>query len=374
MQEIERVAAAITELKRAGSAGVLATLVDSSGSTLRRPGARLLIRQDGDAVGFLSAGCVEADLAEHAAEVMAGAPPELVLYDGDASEDVAFGFGLGCRGTVRVLLERVPGPASRALEEVVRARRSRCTVAVVSHLPAAVPADVVHLTLDDGGTSWTDAADPSLAEQLREGAAEALRTGCGGAHTAPEEGAGSETFVEVIEPQISLLIAGSGADAVGLCRQGVAMGWEVTVLDRRPARLAADRFQGAHALISCQPAEAPERIRVDSGTAAVILTHNLFEDRELLAPLLLSDAFYVGLIGSRARTARLLEDVVRDHGPFTPQQMARLYTPVGLDLGAESAEELALAIAAEILAACNRRCGGFLREGRGPLHEPAAGS
>ncbi|MCG6964268.1 MAG: XdhC family protein [Acidobacteria bacterium] len=374
MQEIERVAGAITDLASAGGSGVLATLVDATGSTLRRPGARLLIREHGEAVGFLSAGCVEADLAEHAAAVMAGAPPEIVVYDGDASEDVAFGFGLGCRGTVRVLLERIPGTASRALEEVARARRKRHTVAVVTHVRAAAQATVVHLTLDDSGSSWTDAPDPALAEGLRAAAETALQTGQGGTYPRSETGTDGETFTEVIEPPVALLIAGSGADAVALCRQGVTMGWEVTVLDRRPARLTDERFPGARAIISCQPADVPARVHTDTETAVVILTHNLLEDRELLPALLRSQAFYVGLIGSRARTSRLLEEVVDDDGPFTSEQMARLYTPVGLDLGAESAEELALAIAAEILAARSRRSGGFLREGRGSLHEPSPGA
>jgi xanthine/CO dehydrogenase XdhC/CoxF family maturation factor len=180
-----------------------------------------------------------------------------------------------------------------------------------------------------------------------------------------------EVFLELLRPPIPLVIFGGGPDAVPLVRLAGELGWHVTVVDGRPASASRAWFPRADAVIFCHPEQVGEQVRLDGDTVAVVMTHNYLTDLRLLELLLPSPVRYLGLLGPKSRSERLLLDLSQAGIRTTEAQRRRLYAPVGLDLGAETSEEIALAILAEIKAVLAGRAGGPLRDRQVPIHECA---
>ncbi len=168
-----------------------------------------------------------------------------------------------------------------------------------------------------------------------------------------------------VEVPVAVLLFGAGADAVPFARIAAELGWQVTVHDHRPAYLTAERFPDAHDLIPQVVDETPI-LDSDDRTAAVIMTHNYTRDSLVLPALLTSDVFYIGALGPKRRTEQLLEEI---GGSFTPEQLARLYAPAGLDIGADTPEGIALSIIGEIQSVLSNRNGGSLRNRQGSIYD-----
>jgi xanthine dehydrogenase accessory factor len=183
-------------------------------------------------------------------------------------------------------------------------------------------------------------------------------------------GEGVRAFVEVLDPPLRLVVCGAGHDAIPLVRAASVLGWNVTVVDDRPAFLTRARFPEARGLVEVDdPADAAKAAGVDEGTYSVVMTHNFLKDKEYVRSLLGSPAAYIGMLGPGARTERLLTEL-RDEGvELTETDRDRIHGPAGLDLGGEGPEEIAQAILAEIGAVKRRRAGGFLRDRPGPIHD-----
>jgi xanthine dehydrogenase accessory factor len=180
---------------------------------------------------------------------------------------------------------------------------------------------------------------------------------------------GVRAFVEVLDPPLRLVICGAGHDAIPLVRAASVLGWNVVVVDDRPALLTPERFPEARSLVAVDdPALAAKAAGVDDRTFAVVMTHNFLKDEEYLRSLLAAPAPYVGILGPGARTERLLREL-RDEGVDVDGARERIHGPAGLDLGGEGPEEIAQAIVAEIVAVKRRRRGGFLRDRPGPIHD-----
>jgi xanthine dehydrogenase accessory factor len=176
-------------------------------------------------------------------------------------------------------------------------------------------------------------------------------------------------FVEVLDPPLRLVVCGAGHDAIPLVRAASVLGWNVSVVDDRPALLNRDRFPEAKAFVAVEePAEAAKAAGVDERTFVVVMTHNFLRDKAYIRSLLGSPAAYVGMLGPAARSERLLMEL-RDEGvEVGDEARGRIHGPAGLDLGGEGPEEIAQAILAEIVAVKRRRAGGFLRDRPGPIH------
>ena len=329
MKELSEIVAAWDAVRAAGGEALLATVVGVSGSTYRRPGARMLLSREGRLAGSVSGGCLEGDILQKAWwRTEQGAA--IVTYDStDADEDVVWGFGLGCNGVVQVLLERVspehPGPLD-ALASVVRERRPQRIVAVIASDDPAVP-------LGTAPAGWTAPANVTV-------------------------------FEETVQPPAPLVIFGAGQDALPLMRLAKELGWHVTVADTRGTRARPERFPLADSVCLGWP----DSMKMDERTAVVVMTHNYPDDRRVLKSLLLSSAGYIGQLGPRVRTERLLAELADDGLVITEAMRSRLHAPIGLDLGADNPEEIALSIVAEIQAARAGRSGEYLRNRRAPLH------
>ncbi len=328
---------AIVQALLAPGAGesVLATLATAEGSSYRRPGARLLVKNDGVHIGSISGGCLEEDVIARASRVLATGQAETIVYDTTSENDLVWGVGLGCHGVVRVVLEKLPARPAWAvtLSENFIARR-----------PTSLA--VIHAARD--------------ARQLGT----QLATGPTGA-AAGDLG----VFLNTIAPPTALAIFGAGDDAQPLARLAHELGWHVSVADPRAAFATADRFPTAVRLVVAPATTLPDRVTLDSGTLAVVMTHHYVHDVPLLRALLPRPLAYLGLLGPKKRADKILADLAAEGVVPTPAQRARLHAPVGLDLGADSPEQVALAIVAEMQAALASRDARPLRERNRPIHE-----
>lgn len=311
---------------------VLATLVGAEGSSYRRPGARLLWRADGRRLGSISGGCLEEDVLARAARVLATGTAETVVYDTTSENDLVWGVGLGCHGVVRVLLERLPPrPAWAAVLADNFARRR----------PTAL--SVIH-----GGE------DPA-----EWGTRLAAPGDC------PDPG---RLFSETVPPPPALVVFGAGDDAQPLARLARELGWHVTIADPRAAFATPERFPTTDRLVVGPADDLVAKTAPDAATLAVVMTHHYVHDLPLLRDLLARPLAYLGLLGPRQRAEKILADLAAQGHAASPAQRARLHAPVGLDLGADGPEQVALSIVAEMQAVLARRDARPLRERTRPIH------
>ena len=375
MSDQRAVVAALAGAAARGDSVVLASVVRVIGAAYRGVGARMLVRGDGTTVGMVSAGCLEADLVAHAARAREAGEPVLVTYDNDASEDLVWGLGLGCDGTVEVLLEplaparaaslaallarALAGDAPAPLATVVRASAARAPDDTSGGRTPAVGARA--LVAPDGPACDGDWGDGVVLARLLADLPAAI--------PAMLDVGRTQVAIERIAPPVRLLVCGSGPDAVPVARLATGLGWEVTVVAPHAAAAGrADRFPGARVVACSDAGQLGESLPIARRMAAVVMSHDYVRDRAYLGALLDSAAAYVGVMGPRRRTQRMLADLAADGREWPEARLAALYAPVGLDVGGDGPEAIALAIVAEVSAADGGREGGHLRARRAPIH------
>jgi len=373
MKELQDIVAAFEKVKTGGKTAAIATLVKASGSTYRRPGARMLMTSEGQMVGSLSGGCLEGDVFEQAQEVMTSGKPIVVQYDTMSDEDIIWGLGLGCNGIVQILIERLEEDHSlnhlAFLSECLHLRHVG-VLATVFHIEGQAKAQVgTRLMVHPDGTVKNDIEDAALLAQIREDAQKALDDNRSTVKVYPLSLGKAEVFIEVIQPPVPLMIFGAGHDALPLVRLAQELGWYVTVVDNRQTDVTRSRFSSADEVILSRPESVGEQVQLDNRTMAVVMTHNYLHDLELLQTLLPSPVGYLGILGPKSRTEKLLQDLQEQGITPTENQLQRLYSPVGLDIGADTPEEIALSIIAEIQGVLANHSGGSLRNKLGPIHD-----
>jgi len=334
----------------------LATVVRTAGSTPRPAGARLLVTRDGRMAGSVSGGCLEAAVIQEAQATLAGESPPRILHYG-ISDELGWEVGLACGGTVDVFVETVRWNGSDPVLDAVRAAlvedRPLALLSVVEGEHAGARAAVA------GDGRWIGSLGDAACDAAAHGAASSrLASGLAGI----EEIAGVSVFVDPIVPAPRLAIVGAVHIAIPLCRMANAAGYSVIVVDPRAAFLTEARIPDAAQLIARWPDDALPQLDLGPRDAAVCLAHDpKFED-PALAVLLRSRVGYIGAIGSRTthgkRVGRLRE------AGFEEEAVARIHSPVGLDLGAATPAEIAVAILAEVVAVRRGRSGGTLSSRR----------
>ncbi len=369
MRELQDIARGWTELRSRGQEVVLATVVATSGSTYRRPGARLLLSAERWIAGGISGGCLERDVLSKAWwRTREG--PLVITYDSTSADDEeTWTFGLGCNGRVDVLLERLPpGGETHPLEFIVGRLAARKAGVMATVFRDEVGKGVgKRLVRDEAGVRSDLPAGP-LRDRLLTEAEASLAEGATRTARFEVEGRPLDVLLEVVRPPRSLVVFGTGQDAVPLVRLAAALGFHLTVVSNTSGGVPAELFRDADVQLTASPAAVAEKLVIERDAATVVMTHNLGHDRGYLRFALESGCSYVGVLGPRARTDRLLDEL-RDVG-FSPtkQQRDSLYSPVGLDLGAEQPEEIALAILSEIQARFSGADPQSLRLRRGPIH------
>jgi len=353
----------------------LATVVQVVGSAYRRPGARMLLCADGRRVGLVSGGCLEADLAERARPVLESGAPAVVSYDARTDEDLIFGLGLGCEGKVEVLLERVPergdGGHLALIAHCVEERRP-LVLATIFRSAGPVPVGA-RFWLVDGSAGRADFANDRLAEELGRAADTVLRTRRHQNVTVETAGGPVQALIEPILPYPQLVVFGAGPDAQPLVRFAAELGFDVAVVDHRPAFVQTAAFPDASQVILSERGFVPELLDLGPDTAALVMSHGYTRDRDYMRQLLGSELGYLGALGPRRRTERLLSELKAEGVVASATMRARLHAPAGLDIGADTPEEIALSILAEICAELAGRAGGRLRDRDAPIHGTEGG-
>jgi xanthine/CO dehydrogenase XdhC/CoxF family maturation factor len=323
----------------------LATVVGVEGSSYRRPGARMLIGQAGRVTGSVSGGCLEEDIILHGQDVMASGRNHLAIYDTAREDDLVFGTGLGCRGRIEILIEPVPPGTAWPLEEIVDA-----VLKFGRPIPMATP-------VQDGPPSHPQPDADFLANLT-------------GPYPRRQTVAGPEgtvdLFIERIAPPPPLVVFGAGPDVSPLVRIARELGYHITIVDRR--RIAPATFPEAHQVLCGRPAQMPGTLRVGPETAVVIMNHHYETDKEALAFVLPQRVAYVGMLGPRKRTDRILGELAEEGAKFPDEELSALHAPAGLDLGSENPEQIALSILAEMQASLTGRSAAKLRFRAAPIN------
>ena len=386
MNETQAIVEAWRQIRGTGETAFLATVAQTEGSTYRRPGARMLFTREGWIAGSISGGCLEADMLQTAWDRTANGPV-LVTYDSTANEDIVWGFGLGCNGVVHVLLERLSsadaqndGNAVLAFLQTCFERRNPGVIATVLRVEnrdrESSGVEVgIRLLLHENGSCEGSLRESGVGQDLLADMKAVLQSGKTEVRRYEINGAALEISLETVFPPRPLVIFGAGQDALPVVRLAKQMGWHVTVVDPRCTRSSAERFAEADAVTGCAPDALRHKLEITSDTFTLLMTHNFLRDADLLAQLLVSPARYIGVLGPKKRLHRLLEHIEGEGIAPSAAQLARLHGPVGLDIGADNPEEIALSILAELQAVASGRMGGALREREAPLHiQPVQGT
>ncbi|HEV8607244.1 MAG TPA: XdhC family protein [Tepidisphaeraceae bacterium] len=374
MTEFEEVLAGVQQLWNQGQPAAVATVVRVSGSAYRRPGARMLVGPGGTRrSGMISGGCLEGDVARKAWALTGETSAALLRYDSTADEDGTWGLGLGCNGIVEILVERLSQDDAfvRFASECLTAGNSAVISTVFRSEEASGICVGSKLLTDEAGSRGagitpTDRSTAMIAADARR----CLVSGRTHWAAYPVNGHRIEVLHEYIEQAPRIVVFGAGWDAVPVVEAAASLGWNVTVVDRKASRAVASRFPRAKEVLVVEPDDLDRSLSIDAKTAAILMSHDYQDDLAYLDFVLRRAAWFVGLLGPARRRDRLLADLTERVGaPLSPQQSARLYAPVGLDVGAETPQEIAVSIIAGVVAARSGRPGSMLRRKVGPIHD-----
>jgi len=360
MKEIIDIVAAYDNAAKAGKKTALATVVLVEGSAYRRAGARMLITEDGQLTGAISGGCLEGDALRKARMVILQQEPLLVTYDTTDDDDAKFGVGLGCNGIIHILIEpindREPNPVT-LLKAVIASRGYSVLVTLFSVENRKAPQPGSCLYLSKSQSLLNGLAILPCKDELLEDAKNALDR----QRSAITAYQGYTAFVECVKPLISLVVLGAGYDAIPLTKIAKVLGWDITVVDGRPNYAAADRFPSANKILVAKPELVLDSLELNEWTAFVLMTHNYNYEIAFLEKLLPLHPSYIGILGPKKKLERMLDELDESGTTITERNLEAIHGPVGLDIGSETAEEIALSIIAEIKAVFSERNGNPLK-------------
>ena len=351
----------------------LATVVKVRGSSYRSPGARMLITDDGRWVGSISGGCLEGDALRKARQVMSNKKPLTVTYDTREESNQNLGIGLGCNGIIDVLIEPVDPTDKqnpiRLFEAFTGTKQSLALATLFS--PEGCGEKLLVQAHHEVSSTFSES---SLADLVKPDLYHLFETRKSEAKKYDVDGKEAEIFIELIQPSITLIIFGGGFDARPVSQLAKSLGWEVTVTDECVAHIAPVFFPSADKLSLCQREFIDRDFEITPYTACVLMSHNYDYDRDVLKKLLKSEAPYIGILGPRKRFDKMVEEFAVEGVAPGPEDIRRVHSPIGLDIGAEAPDEIAVSIIAEIQTKFSNRSGGFLKYLNGPIHQRDAES
>ncbi len=346
---------------------VLATIIETLGSTYRKAGARMLITPDAEFFGLLGGGCFEADLLAHAREVFDKQQSKTVFYDMRAPDDEIWGLGLGCNGAVRILLQLLStnddDHSITLIERALNEKEKYVLLTVCeSNYPGLAEYDNYLIRFEDNKASNLPDHCP---EEIVQAAHRAFLSESSLLHRYQEDRQSVSVFCSTVKPPAHLLIIGAGPDAAPVIHFAGALGWEITLVDYRESFIRQESFAEVDNTILSTPEALPEQVDLNKIDALVLMTHKIEYDERYLKQLTQTSAKYIGLLGPAARRDRLLSSLGVD-GKLIGE---RTFGPVGLDIGGELPEEIALSLVAEIQATLYQRDGAALHLKTTALHE-----
>jgi xanthine/CO dehydrogenase XdhC/CoxF family maturation factor len=319
---------------------VLATVIHVDGSAYRREGACMLFREDGTQIGLLSAGCLEADVAARVQDLRRKGVSETIVFDMQAEDDLSWGQGAGCNGAVHVLLEPVDERLQQHLKTLKLYLDQGIEVTILKKLnDIGAVSDYLFLAGRHTFGEWSGHVPEEVEHYMNE------RTKKSGMFFV--SGLSAYIYVHTIWPKSRVIVFGAGMDAIPLVKLAAQSGFSTVVSDWRPALCSRANFPEADELIVAFPEEAFQRIRFTPRDFILILTHQFQRDQQVLRYLLTKAVRYIGVLGSNLRTQRLLG------GSAIPPIVK---SPVGLSIGADGPEEIAVSIVAELISLQRSDC------------------
>ncbi|MCM4156216.1 XdhC/CoxI family protein [Gramella sp. AN32] len=317
---------------------VMASVVALKGSSYRKPGVRMLISENGKMAGAVSGGCVEKEIFLQAQEVFKTGIPKMMAYDGR--------YKLGCEGILYILLE--PFEVS---EKELKLFEAHFEARISFKLYAAFSRNIENNKKLGTIAEFENGENISFAENF-----------------PLKESSEVEIFIEELSPLFKLVIIGAEHDAVQLCSMAAMMGWEVSIVDSPKDPKLAENFPGSKEILHLFP-EQLHQLKIDENTAVVLMNHSYVTDLKFLMPLRDKNPCYIGILGSVTRREKLFEELLELEPETDAEFLDKIYSPAGLPIGAETPQEIANSIIAEILSVIREKEIAHLREINGKIHE-----
>jgi xanthine/CO dehydrogenase XdhC/CoxF family maturation factor len=365
MKEIREIINAYNKARKNEKRLALATLVHLNGSSYRRPGARMIVDEEGQLTGAISGGCLEGDALRKAVFCIHTQIPKLVVYDTSDEEDATIGIQLGCSGIIQVLFEPIdendPLNPIELLKKAIHKRQN--TVLVTLYASQIKKGDTVgtSMLLEDSGEFHNNSTFQFVPEKLMQDINETLTIKKSSFKSYNLNDDTFSAFLSFISPPISLVIVGAGNDAIPLQSIAETLGWQVTIVDGRHTYAKIERFSSACQIIVSKPEKVLQQIPIDEKTVFVLMTHNYNYDYAILKALLDKNVTYIGALGPKKKLDNMITDLKAENIFLNERQKNILYGPVGLEIGAETPAEIALSITAEIMSVMHNKKGGYLR-------------
>jgi xanthine/CO dehydrogenase XdhC/CoxF family maturation factor len=372
VKEIREIIKAYDQAVHAGRKAALAAVVHLDGSSYRRPGARMIVNDEGELTGAISGGCLEGDALRKALLVLSKQQSKLVTYDTSDEEDMTIGIQLGCAGVIQVLFEpidpnKIDNPI-QLLRKAIAIRQNAVLVTMFSLEKKHEAQPGTCLLMEANGNVSGSIPYPEIEAVVMEDVHEAMQRKQSSFKQYIDHNTTITAFIEFLQPPVSLVIIGAGNDAIPMMQMADIIGWDVRVVDGRNTHAKPERFASACQVLVSKPEKVLEQIPMDERTVFVMMTHNYNYDLAMLRALLPKQIPYIGMLGPKKKLERMLQEM-RDEGiEITDEMMSKVYGPTGLEIGAETAEEIALSIISEIQAVLNAKTGGILREKTDVIH------
>ena len=375
MKEVQDIIAAFDKAIIAGKVCALSTVVHVEGSSYRRPGARMLVTNDGVITGAVSGGCLEGDALRKALFAIEAQQNKLVTYDTTDEDDAKFGIQLGCNGIVHILFE--PIQISNTLNPIELLRKAmyvriNAVIVTLYSLDHREQIGTCFLSIENAQNhtlSSFENLDFALQQQIDAEVKSAFQKKASSVNIFQNDDKPQNVFVQFLSPPISLLVFGAGNDVMPLVSIASLLGWDITIIDGRKTHATKQRFPNVKNIFISTLEKVLEHVILDNCTVAVLMTHNYNYDLAAFKQLVNKGLIYLGVLGPKLKMQRMYEDLLKENIEISAVDRNNIYAPVGLDIGAETAEEIALSIVAEIKAVLMGKEAKILRNKELPIHQ-----
>jgi xanthine dehydrogenase accessory factor len=369
MKEIKAIIKAYDEADKTTVNLALATVVRVEGSSYRRTGARMLVMDNGIWIGGISGGCLEGDALKRSRLAIQNSRSTLITYDTTEDDPYQIGVGLGCNGVIDVLFTPLnindQNNPVEILKSCVKADRETHVLLTVTGLAGN------WRNIEAGKViRYTDASTLTVFEDMSDLILDAINKQLSAGHSAPcdfvlEDGRRLEVFIEILPPEISLILMGHQYDVYPLSRLVKEMGWRLIIV-AEPQKINTHIAAIADEIV---PPVEFSKLVIDEHTAIILMAHDYKTDKYNLPRTLVTQAPYIGMLGPRLRSEKIWKELAEEGIYISPADMQRIHAPVGLDIGAITPEEIALSLIAEVKASLANRDGTFLRLRQSAIHQ-----
>ncbi|MDI6050210.1 XdhC family protein [Flavobacterium sp. XS2P24] len=373
MKELQEIIKKYDVASQKNIKSALVTVVHLDGSSYRRPGARMLVNDDGRITGAISGGCLEGDALKKALFAISEQKNTLFTYDTSKEDDSEMGIHLGCEGLIQVLFESIDSEKEEnPIQLLSKALAVRQKAVLVTLFDLDNNQNIQYgtcLLLEENGTLSGKIPLQQFEDVVLKDITDVMQNGESVFKQYKSGDVSVTAFFEFLHPPVSLVVLGAGNDAIPLMKFADVLGWDFRIVDRRDTHANKERYPTASQILVANPDVALEHLAYDNRTFFVLVTHSYKCDYYMLKSLCAAAVPYIGILGPKKKLHRMLEEIQHNEGiHLNADKVATIYGPTGLDIGAETPEEIALSIIAEIQAVLTGKMGGMLKTKNEVIH------